>query len=80
MGILPQYRGKRIGFWLKLMQAKQAREDGIDIIHWTVDPLQFANAMLNFGLLRGIVFHHPPHESLYLFKTRSTRCRRLVLR
>lgn len=25
---------------------------GIGVIHWTADPLQFPNAALNFGLLR----------------------------
>ncbi|MBV7331076.1 hypothetical protein KFU94_23130 [Chloroflexi bacterium TSY] len=65
MGVLPEYRGRRVGFLLKLMQAEQTRREGIGIINWTVDPLQFANAVLNFGLLRGIVFHH--ETNLYPF-------------
>ena len=66
MGILPAYRGRRIGYLLKWMQAKRAREEGIQIVNWTVDPLQFANAALNFGLLRAVAFDF--HADLYPFR------------
>jgi predicted GNAT superfamily acetyltransferase len=60
MGVLPEYRGLRIGNVLKRSQAEHALAAGISIIHWTADPLQFPNAALNFGLLRGLAFHHYP--------------------
>jgi len=60
MGVLPDYRGLRIGYLLKRMQAAQALAQKIGIIHWTVDPLQYPNAALNFGLLRAVAFHFTP--------------------
>ena len=56
LGVLPQHRGLRLGFLLKQVQAQAARTQGIDIINWTVDPLQYPNASLNFGLLRAVAF------------------------
>ncbi len=60
MGVLPDFRGMRIGNLLKRVQAQYAWDQGIGVIHWTVDPLQFPNAALNFGLLRALAFHHYP--------------------
>jgi predicted GNAT superfamily acetyltransferase len=60
MGVLSDYRGMRIGNLLKRMQAEAALEEGIGVVHWTVDPLQFPNAALNFGLLRGLTFNFYP--------------------
>jgi len=60
MGVLPDYRGLRIGYLLKRIQAQQALTQGIGIIHWTVDPLQYPNAALNFGLLRAVAFNFTP--------------------
>lgn len=56
LGVLPQHRGLRLGYLLKQVQAQAARTQGIDIINWTVDPLQYPNAALNFGLLRAVAF------------------------
>lgn len=60
MGVLPAYRGLRIGYLLKRIQAEQALAQGVGIIHWTVDPLQYPNAALNFGLLRAVAFNFTP--------------------
>lgn len=60
MGVLSDYRGLRIGYLLKRIQAQQALAQGVGIIHWTVDPLQYPNAALNFGLLRAVAFHFTP--------------------
>lgn len=60
MGVLPAQRGLRIGYFLKRIQAEQALAQGIGIIHWTVDPLQYPNAALNFGLLRAVAFTFTP--------------------
>lgn len=56
MGVLPAYRGLRIANLLKHVQAEQAWREGIGIVNWTADPLQYPNAALNFGLLRAIAF------------------------
>lgn len=66
MGVLPEHRGKHMGYLLKWQQAELARAEGIGVINWTVDPLQYPNAVLNFGLLRGIAFDHYP--DLYPFR------------
>lgn len=66
MGVLPDHRGRRIGYLLKRAQGQQAQDEGIGVIHWTVDPLQFPNAMLNFGLLRAVAFNFYP--DLYPFR------------
>jgi predicted GNAT superfamily acetyltransferase len=71
MGVLPDYRGMRIANLLKRVQAEHAWADGIGVVHWTADPLQFPNAALNFGLLRALAFHHYP--DLYPFRNDLNR-------
>lgn len=61
MGVLPDFRKSGIGFQLKRKQALKGREEGIDVINWTVDPLQFGNAVLNFGKLRAVAFEFYPN-------------------
>lgn len=60
MGVLPAYRGLRLSYLLKKVQAENALAQGISVIHWTVDPLQYTNAALNFGLLRAVCFTFTP--------------------
>lgn len=60
LGVLPEYRGLRLGFWLKKVQAEHAQAEGVQVINWTVDPLQYPNALLNFGLLRAVAFDFTP--------------------
>ena len=55
LAVLPEYRGQGIGVELKLAQARWARDNGYDLITWTFDPLEAANANLNIGRLGGIV-------------------------
>lgn len=71
LGVLPAYRGARIGFLLKKVQAEQALQTGIQIINWTVDPLQWPNAVLNFGRLRAIAFDFTP--DYYPFRNELNR-------
>jgi predicted GNAT superfamily acetyltransferase len=71
MGVLSDFRGMRIGNLLKRMQAKAAWEQNIGVVHWTVDPLQFPNAALNFGLLRGLAFNFYP--DFYPFRNELNR-------
>ncbi len=60
MGVLAEYRGMRLASLLKKAQAEQAAAEGIDIVNWTADPLQYPNAALNFGLLRAVAFGFRP--------------------
>jgi predicted GNAT superfamily acetyltransferase len=62
MGVLPELRQHRIGQSLKRVQGEDARRRGIGIVNWTVDPLQFGNAVLNFGGLKAVAFDfYPDH-------------------
>lgn len=54
MGVAPSYRRAGVAAALKREQARQALAQGIDIIHWTADPLQWPNAVLNFSKLRAV--------------------------
>ncbi len=60
LGVSPGCRARGVGFILKKAQAEQAQEKGIDVVNWTVDPLQYANAVLNFSKLRALAFHFHP--------------------
>ncbi|MEZ4730343.1 MAG: hypothetical protein R3E79_24705 [Caldilineaceae bacterium] len=71
MGVLPAYRGLRLSYLLKKIQAEQALTQGIGVIHWTVDPLQYTNAALNFGLLRAVCFTFTP--DYYPFRNELNR-------
>ena len=71
MGVLPEHRGLRIGYLLKRVQGDEAQAQGIGVINWTVDPLQYANAALNFGLLRAVAFNFTP--DYYPFRNELNR-------
>lgn len=71
MGVLPTYRGMRIANLLKRQQALDALQQGIKIINWTADPLQFVNASLNFSSLHAISFDFLPN--LYAFRNQLNR-------
>ena len=60
MGVLPEHRARRVALRLKAAQAEDARAQGVSVVNWTVDPLLFPNAVLNFGRLRGLAFHFYP--------------------
>ena len=53
-GVVPEYRNRGLGHQLKLAQRERALAAGFDLIEWTFDPLQAANAHLNFAKL-GVV-------------------------
>lgn len=71
MGVLPAYRGLRIANLLKKAQADQAWDEGIGVVNWTADPLQYPNAALNFGLLRAVAFNFV--ADLYPFRNNLNR-------
>ena len=54
MGIHPDFRNRGIGYALKCAQAQIVREQGLDLITWTYDPLLSANAHLNIARLGAI--------------------------
>jgi predicted GNAT superfamily acetyltransferase len=54
MGVLPSYRHTGVGEALKLRQRDFVLSQGVDLITWTVNPLEGVNASLNFGKL-GVV-------------------------
>ncbi|MBN1485211.1 MAG: hypothetical protein JXA37_10850 [Chloroflexia bacterium] len=65
LGVLPAYRQRAIAFLLKRAQAQEALRRGLGLIHWTVDPLQFGNAVLNFAKLRALAFSFSPDHYPY---------------
>ena len=54
LGVLPERRRGGVGRALKLAQRDRAIAMGVDLVEWTFDPLQAANAHFNFASL-GIV-------------------------
>ncbi|MDW8317613.1 MAG: GNAT family N-acetyltransferase [Anaerolineae bacterium] len=60
LAVSPDARHHGVATALKLGQAQLARQLGIDVVHWTFDPLQFANAALNVGRLRAVAAVHLP--------------------
>jgi predicted GNAT superfamily acetyltransferase len=55
LGVLEAYRGRGVGRLLKLGQRERALAIGIDLIEWTFDPLQAANAYFNLVRLGAVV-------------------------
>ena len=53
--VAPEYRGQRVGLWLKMKQREAAISEGIDEIHWTFDPLQAVNGKFNVQKLGVVV-------------------------
>jgi predicted GNAT superfamily acetyltransferase len=51
MGFLPEYRSMGMGLEAKRVHAILARRETVDLVTWTFDPLQTANANLNFRKL-----------------------------
>jgi len=63
LGVVPAAREKGLGLRLKLAQRDRARQLGIGVIEWTYDPLQAANAHLNFTRLGTVVEEY--EENIY---------------
>lgn len=54
LGVLPEYRGQRLGEKLKWAQRERVLEQGLSLVNWTFDPLQAPNANLNVNRLGAI--------------------------
>lgn len=61
MGVLPEYRASGIGLRLKIAQREFVLKQGIDLITWTVNPLEGANAAVNFGKLGVVCRNYLPN-------------------
>lgn len=55
LGVAPDARERGVALQLKLAQRNAALTMGIDLVEWTCDPLQAANAHLNFARLGVVV-------------------------
>lgn len=53
MVVLPEYRGRGIGYALKFAQREEAIKIGIRLVSWTFDPMLSLNAHLNIRKLGG---------------------------
>ncbi len=58
VGVLPACRGKRIGESLKWAQRDRVLGQGLDLIHWTYDPLQAPNANFNINRLSVVILNY----------------------
>ncbi|NTW01511.1 MAG: hypothetical protein HGA19_09400 [Oscillochloris sp.] len=71
MGVDTRLRRAGLAATLKRAQATEALARGINVIHWTADPLQFANATLNFHKLRAVAGEFYP--AYYPFQNELNR-------
>jgi predicted GNAT superfamily acetyltransferase len=55
LGVVEAARNRGVGLALKLAQRAHALEMGIELVEWTFDPLQAANAHFNFAKLGVVV-------------------------
>jgi predicted GNAT superfamily acetyltransferase len=60
-GVLPEYRDRGIGRQLKEFQRTDALKNGINLVEWTFDPLEFRNAHLNFMRLGAVARRFLPN-------------------
>ena len=83
MGVHPDHRGKNIGFALKKAQRQMVRQQGLDLITWTYDPLLSRNAYLNIARLGAVCALEPQRrqsgESHQLLVRRLTHANRRPL-
>lgn len=61
--VLPSAQKRQIGYRLKLFQREEVLKQGLELITWTYDPLQRANARLNVAKLGAIARTY--HPNLY---------------
>lgn len=61
MGLHPDFQGQGIGTRLKLAQRQAVQQQGLDLITWTYDPLETANARLNIRKLGAVCRTYIPN-------------------
>lgn len=52
LGVLPEHRRHGLGYALKLRQRELVLAQGLELITWTVDPMEVGNNVFNFGQLQ----------------------------
>lgn len=62
LGVLAEYRNRRVGRRLKLMQRDDALARGIKLVEWTFDPLEPKNAFFNIERLGAVVSRYVPNQ------------------
>ncbi len=63
LAVLPAYRGTEIGRALKAAQRDYCLERGIELVTWTMDPLESRNARFNMAKLGAFAAEY--HEDFY---------------
>lgn len=61
VGVLAEHRSLGVGEFLKKQQMEFAKQNNIELIRWTFDPIKTRNANLNIKKLRGIVRTYLPN-------------------
>jgi len=82
LAVVPERRGRGVGFALKLAQRARALESGNRVIRWTFDPLQARNAHFNINKI-GVVcdrFRRDFYGEMTDALNRGDRSDRLVVR
>ena len=78
MVVAPDYRGRSIGFRLKMAQRELALKQAIRLVTWTVDPLLAPNAHLNIRKLGAVIQAYAPNF-FGLDEPQSLRSDRLIV-
>jgi len=62
LAVREQYRGSGLAKQLKEAQRDHCLDQGIEVVGWTMDPLEARNARFNFGTLGAFTrtYHRPP--------------------
>ena len=61
LGVLPEYRSRRLGYALKIAQREAVLAQGVRLITWTFDPLLSLNAHLNIRQLGAVCNRYLPN-------------------
>jgi predicted GNAT superfamily acetyltransferase len=82
LATLPEWRGRGVGYALKLAQRAQALDRGIHVVRWTADPLMARNAHFNIVKLGAVCdrFHRDFYGDMTDVLNRGERSDRLVVR
>ncbi len=71
LAVLPHYGGQGIGTALKMAQAEFCRQQGLELMTWTFDPLRARNAHLNIERLGATVNVYAPKHYGQMFDSQN---------
>jgi predicted GNAT superfamily acetyltransferase len=82
LAVLAEWRAKGVGYALKLAQRAAALDAGVDVVRWTFDPVNAANAYFNLAKLgaEADAFHRSYYGRMDDALNRGERSDRLVAR